>query len=98
LCTEQIKIQTNEAYPNLAEMFDIHHPFEGLNLISGLFHPDKVGICAVTENKPASPTCFICFFSVWNVCVEYVWFRTNYLMQTEDNDLIPSTRLCTLGP
>lgn len=42
------------------------------------------------------------FFSVWNVCVEYsyllTYFRTNYLTQTEDEDLIPSERLCTLGP
>lgn len=51
---EQIRIQTNESYPNLAEMFDIHHPFDGLNLISGLFHPDKAGVHAVLENKPAS--------------------------------------------
>lgn len=53
---EQIRIQTNESYPNLAEMFDIHHPFDGLNLISGLFHPDKAGVHAVLENKPASPS------------------------------------------
>lgn len=42
------------------------------------------------------------FFSVWNVCVEYsyllTYFKTNYLTQTEDEDLIPSERLCTLGP
>lgn len=56
LHVEQIRIQTNEAYPNLAEIFDIHHPSEGLNFISGLFHSDKAGLHAVPENKPASPS------------------------------------------
>lgn len=54
LPVEWIRIQTNKAYPNLAVMFDIRHPFEELNLISGLFHPDKAGVPTVPENKPAS--------------------------------------------
>lgn len=54
LPVEWMRIQTNKAYPNLAVMFDIHYPFEELNLISGLFHPDKAGVPTVPENKPAS--------------------------------------------
>lgn len=66
---EQIRIQTNWANPNLAEMFDIHHPSEGLNLISGLFHPDKAGAHAVPENKPASPSsfCWVFFSSLFEM-------------------------------
>lgn len=54
LPVEWIRIQTNKAYPNLAVMFDIHHPFEELNLTSGLFHPDKAGVPTIPANKPAS--------------------------------------------
>lgn len=64
LHTEQIRIQTYEAYPSLAEMFDICLPFEGLNLISGLCHPDKAGFHTVPENKPVSPACFFVFVFV----------------------------------
>lgn len=46
-------------------MFDIHHPFEELNLVSGLFHPDKAGVPTVPENKPASLSWF--FFSLFEM-------------------------------
>lgn len=71
LPAEWIRIQTNKAYPNLAVMFDIHHPFAVLNLISGLFHPDKAGVPTAPENKPASLSRFF-FLSVCNALEEYV--------------------------